>query len=242
MITFNFKENRIDNRHNYLLCVDTETANTISEIINGQNRLNMDNVLFYDLGGKVIDTKGRVYETFSFVNADIYLRERELMQSSYYAHKLPQYEQGLRDGSRTMRTTLGIRSYIKTLCDAYGIKTAVAQNAKFDKNALDTTLRYVTKSKYRYFLPYGVEWWDTMKMARSVMHKMPTYRKFCEANGYITKKGHLSATAENLYRFIIKDTTFEESHTGLEDVEIEIQIMLYCMRQHKPMRKKLYNN
>lgn len=242
MITFNFKENRIDNRHNYLLCVDTETANTISEIINGQNRLNMDNVLFYDLGGKVIDTKGRVYETFSFVNADIYLREKELMNSSYYAHKLPQYEQGLRDGSRTMRTTLGIRSYIKTLCDAYGIKTAVAQNAKFDKNALDTTLRYVTKSKYRYFLPYGVEWWDTMKMARSVMHKMPTYRKFCETNGYITKKGHLSATAENLYRFIIKDTTFEESHTGLEDVEIEIQIMLYCMRQHKPMRKKLYNN
>ena len=242
MITFNFKENRIDNRHNYLLCVDTETANTISEIINGKNRLNMDNVLFYDLGGKVIDTKGRVYETFSFVNADIYLREKELMNSSYYAYKLPQYEQGLRDGSRTMRTTLGIRSYIKALCDAYGIKTAVAQNARFDKNALDTTLRYVTKSKYRYFLPYGVEWWDTMKMARSVMHKMPTYRKFCEVNGYITKTGQLSATAENLYRFIIKDTTFEESHTGLEDVEIEIQIMLYCMRQHKPMRKKLYNN
>ena len=81
-----------------------------------------------------------------------------------------------------------------------------------------------------------------MKMARSVMHKMPTYRKFCEANGYITKSGQLSATAENLYRFIIKDTTFEESHTGLEDVEIEIQIMLYCFRQHKPMRKKLYEN
>lgn len=242
MITKNFKENRIDNRHNYLLCLDTETANTISEMVNGKNRLNMDNVLFYDLGGKVIDTKGRVYETFSFVNADIYLREKELMNSSYYAHKLPQYEQGLRDGSRTMRTTLGIKSYIKTLCDAYGIKVAVAQNARFDKNALDTTLRYVTKSKYRYFLPYGVEWWDTMKMARSVMHKMPTYRKFCEANGYITKTGQLSATAENLYRFIIKDTTFEESHTGLEDVEIEIQIMLYCFRQHKPMRKKLYEN
>ena len=242
MITKNFKENKIDNRHNYLLCLDTETANTISEMVNGKNRLNMDNVLFYDLGGKVIDTKGRVYETFSFVNADIYLREKELMNSSYYAHKLPQYEQGLRDGSRIMRTTLGIKSYIKALCDAYGIKTAVAQNARFDKNALDTTLRYVTKSKYRYFLPYGVDWWDTMKMARSVMHKMPTYRKFCEANGYITKSGQLSATAENLYRFIIKDTTFEESHTGLEDVEIEIQIMLYCFRQHKPMRKKLYEN
>ena len=129
MITFNFKENKIDNRHNYLLCMDTETANTISEIINGKNKLNMDNVLFYDLGGKVIDTKGRVYETFSFVNADIYLRERDLMQSSYYAHKLPQYEQGLRDGSRTMRTTLGIKSDIKALCDPYGIKTAVDAGA-----------------------------------------------------------------------------------------------------------------
>ncbi len=233
MRTTNYKTTKIDHRHNYIICMDTEATNCSES---------MDEALMYDLGGTITDTKGRIYERFSFVNADIYLREKELMQSAYYAHKLPQYEQGLRDGSRTMTTTLGMRKYINELCEAYGVKFACAHNARFDKNALDNTLRYATKSKYRYFLPYGIEWWDTMKMARSVMHKMPTYRKFCEANNYITKTGQLSTTAENLYRFVSKNNNFVESHTGFEDVEIEMKIMLYCFRQHKKMEKRLYRN
>jgi hypothetical protein len=69
---------------------------------------------------------------------------------------------------------------------------------------------------------------------------MPTYRKFCEEYGLLTANGRLSTTAENLYRFIIKDPYFEESHTGLEDVMIEAQIVAYCYRQHKAMKKKLF--
>ena len=79
-------------------------------------------------------------------------------------------------------------------------------------------------------------------MASDVILKMPTYRRFCEEHCLLTKNGRLSATAENLYRFIIKDPTFVESHTGLEDVEIESQILAYCYKQHKKMRKKLYEN
>lgn len=243
MKTTNYVSNRIDRRHTYILVIDTETANTLSYVNDkGKGQMDMSNVLFYDFGGIVADTAGNVYERFSLVNADIYLREAELMQSAYYANKLPLYADGLKNGSRTMATTLGMKFYIQRLCEAYEIKIACAHNARFDKNALDTTLRYVTKSEYRYFLPYGVEWWDTMVMARSVIHKMPTYRKFCEEHNLLTANGRLSTTAENLYRFIIKDVDFVESHTGLEDVEIEFSIMRYCYRQHKPMEKRLYKN
>ena len=79
-------------------------------------------------------------------------------------------------------------------------------------------------------------------MAQSVIGKMPTYRAFCEEHGYLTKTGRLSMTAENLYRFISRDNDFVENHTGLEDVEIEAQIMAYCFRQHKAMRKKLWGD
>ena len=122
----------------------------------------------------------------------------------------------------------------------YHITEVVAHNARFDLNALNVIQRWTTKSKYRYWFPYGTEIWDTMKMARDVIHKMPTYRKFCEEHGFLTANGQLSTTAENLYRFIIKDPTFKESHTGLEDVQIERVIMFYCFRQHKKMRKGLY--
>ena len=125
--------------------------------------------------------------------------------------------------------------------EKYGITEICAHNARFDVAVLNSTIRYISKSRIRYWFPFGVEVWDSMKMARSVIHKMPTYRKFCEKNGLLTATGRLSTTAENLYKFIIKDIDFEESHTGLEDVSIEIQIVVYCYRQHKKMDKVLYS-
>ena len=34
-----------------------------------------------------------------------------------------------------------------------------------------------------------------------------------------------------------QNPNFEEKHTGLEDVKIEVQIMARCFRQHKKMDK-----
>jgi DNA polymerase III epsilon subunit-like protein len=115
-------------------------------------------------------------------------------------------------------------------------------NARFDYRALNNIQRWTTKSKYRYFLPYGLEVWDTLKMARDVLFKMPTYIAFCEENGFMTKhkKPQPQLTAEVIYRYITNNTDFIESHTGLEDVEIETEIYKYLVRQHKPMRKKLF--
>ena len=124
----------------------------------------------------------------------------------------------------------------------YRTNVIMAHNARFDYKSATTTQRWLTKSKDRYFFPYGTEIWDTLKMARSVLGKMPTYRKFCEENGYVTKNNQLKYTAEICYRFITKDTDFVESHTGLEDVEIETEILRYCHRQHKAMKKRLWND
>ena len=229
----------IDNRHHYVLVLDTETANTIAE---ENGNLDMTNVLVYDCGWAVVDTQGGVYLERSYVNRDIFCGERELMQSAYYAKKIPQYVAEILAGKRIMSTTYEIRQQMLADMVEFGITEVVAHNARFDYNALNTTLRWQTKSRFRYWFPYGTEIWDTMKMARDVIHKMPTYRKFCEDNDYLTKTGKLSTTAENLYRFISGDNDFIESHTGLEDVQIEREILFYCYRQHKPMRKLLYEN
>lgn len=228
---------KIDGRHIYGICLDTETANTIDD----ENGLDMTNVLFYDLGFQVVDSHGRTYgEKYSFVNSDIFIHEKELMKSAYYAKKIPEYWKDIWAGKRKLANTYEIRKVLCEVIEKYNCKFVCAHNALFDCRALNNTQRWTSKSKWRYFLPRGLEWWDTLKMARSVMGKMPTYRKFCEENGYLTKRGQLRFTAEICYRFITKDTTFTESHTGLEDVEIETEILRYCHRQHKPMKKKLW--
>jgi response regulator RpfG family c-di-GMP phosphodiesterase len=43
-----------------------------------------------------------------------------------------------------------------------------------------------------------------------------------------------------IYRYIKKDTSFIESHTGLEDTLIEKEILAYCIKQHKKMDKLLF--
>ena len=229
-------ENKIDHRINYILMLDTETANTIAD---GEH-LDMSNVLVYDLGFAVIDKRGTVYESASFVNRDIFVYERELMQSAYYAEKIPQYVEDIRAGRRKMASYSEIRKAVFEVVEKYDIKVVCAHNSRFDVNAVNITQRYLTKSKYRYFLPYGLEVWDTMKMAQSVIFKQKSYREFCEKNGYLTKNNQCRKTAEVLYRYISGNNEFVESHTGLEDVMIEKEILAYCFRQHKAMEKVLY--
>jgi hypothetical protein len=230
---------KIDKRKKYGIMLDTETANTIVE---EDGKLDMRFVLPYDIGFAVIDSKGNVYEKFSFVNEDIFCDEYRLMQSAYYCDKIPQYIRQLAKGERILKNTYEIRQIMLAKIKEYNCRFVCAHNMRFDHRAMNNLMRWTTKSKYRYFFPRHLEVWDTMLMANDIICKMPTYRNFCEENDYICKNGQLRKTAEILYRFISQDNEFIEEHTGLEDVLIEVEILKYCQRQHKSMRKKLFQN
>ena len=235
------KMNKIDRRKVYGIMLDTETANTI---VCEDGKLEMNFVLPYDLGFAVIDTKGNIYEEHSYVNEDIFCDEYTLMQSAYYADKIPDYIRDLANGKRQLKNTYEIRKILCDLIKKYDCKFISAHNARFDYRACNNIQRWTTKSKYRYFFPKDIEIWDTLKMSRDVLLKMPTYIEFCEKNGFMTKHKtpQPQLTAEVIYRYITNDVNFVEEHKGLEDVEIEIEIFKYLMRQHKPMRKKLFEN
>ena len=227
---------KIDRRRNYFLCIDTETV-PVDKDFDGVDPYNM---WVYDVGIAVIDKHGNVYETFSFVNADIFIDEKDLMKSAYYADKIPSYWEDIKKGKRKLATFSAIRREFLNDLKEYGVNEVYAHNMRFDYNALNNTLRYLTKSKYRFFFPYELKICDTLKMSRDVILKMPTFQRFCKENNYLTKRGQPQATAEVLYRYISRNNTFNESHTGLEDAEIETQILAYCYKQHKKMRKLLY--
>jgi hypothetical protein len=218
----------IDKRRNYYLTIDTETANTIED------------PMMYDLGGAIHDKNGRVYETFSFVIYDVFCADRELFNTAYYAEKRPMYEAQIANGTRKIVSIYTARKYVADLCKKYNVKAIIAHNARFDYRSTNYTLRYVTKSKSRYFLPYGIPMWDTLKMAQDTICKQPTYQRWCNTNGYCMKNGKPRATAEILYRYITQNTDFIEDHTGLEDVLIEKEIFVRCMAQHKKMRKNVW--
>lgn len=226
----------MDKRKSYYVVLDTETCNGLME--NG--KLVLDYPLVYDLGYQIIDKKGNVYLKKSFVVKDIFYDEVAIMKSAYYANKLPQYYQDIKEGKRIVKMWYEIKQELMRDCEQYNIKAIVAHNMRFDYNAVNVTTRWISKSKYRFFFPFGIPLYDTLKMSRDIYSKRKGYINFCNRNGYITKKGLPRHTAEILYKYISGNHDFIESHTGLEDVEIESEIFVACLKQHKKMRKNVF--
>ena len=216
---------KIDKRKNHYLTIDTETTN------------GFDDPMVYDIGGCIHDKKGNVMETFSFIIYETFCGMKDLMASAYYAEKIPMYQEQIDKGERKIVKFATAKRHIKALCEKYNVKAIIAHNMRFDYRSTTRTQRYLTKSKYRFFLPYGIPLWDTLKMAQDTICKQWTYKEWCYKNGYLTKNGRVRATAEILYKYVSGDIDFKESHTGLEDVLIEKEIFAKCMAQHKPMRK-----
>jgi len=215
---------------------DTEVANCPK--IDGQ--LDVANGQVYDLGIQIVDKDGFVYDEYSIVNGDVFWGMPEAMKEAYFADKRPQYVADILAGKRKVMNTWQIYKLVRKLCEEYNIKACVAHNARFDIKALNATMRYQTKSRCRWFFPYEMPIWDTMKMANDTICKQKRYIEFCKENGYMTNHAtpQVRKTAEILWRYLTDDVTFEEEHTGLADVTIEAQIFAECIRQHKKMERE----
>ena len=151
------------------IILDTETTNDI------------DCPLVYDFGFSVIDENGKAYASYSFVNADIFCDD-EMMANAYFAEKIPQYWEDIKNGNRVLKSFRSIERIFRRVCREWQVDTFVAHNARFDYLALQTTKRYITTSKERFFFPYGSKFVDTLKLSREVFGKNETYRNFCVTN------------------------------------------------------------
>ena len=199
-----------------IMMLDSETTNSLEDPI------------CYDVGYRVFDLAGNVYEEASMVNADIFL-DKEFMASAYYAEKIPDYWRDIWEKRRELLSWRVIKARIWEAIERNGVKIVAAHNARFDYRSIHLTQRYITTSRWRYVLPWGCEWWDTLRMCREVFKDDENYRPWCEERGYITATNQPKMTAEVVYRYITGDEDFTESHTGLEDVKIEMEIFKYCL-------------
>lgn len=215
----------------YYLTLDTETAGT------------QDEPIVYDLGGCVHDRHGNIVERFSFVITEVF-SDKNLMATAYYCDKIPMYLKGMNKEWDPVHW-YEARKYIFNLLDKYNIKYVCAYNARFDSKALNNTMKYITHGKYKYYFHYNqVVWLDTMKAVNQVIATQKKYGKYCVNNGYMTnhKTPRPQVKAEVVYRYLIDDNSFIESHTALSDSEIEAFILSECFRKHKKMDIRLYKN
>ena len=215
---------------NYILPIDTETCNIVPT-----DTVTPGNNLTYDIGFQLVaPSTGEIVLKRSYIVREIFFGETERMKSAYYADKLPRYYKDIAEGKREVKSFFDIMNKVSDICKRYNVVGIVAHNARFDVDALNTTARWLTGFDFIRALP-NVEIWDSMKMWNAC--KPARYTAWCDENGYKTKHKppRDRLTAEIIYRFITGDPDFIESHTALEDVTIETEIIMACYKSHKAM-------
>ena len=214
-------------RKEMYLVIDTETCNTVEQ------------PLPYDIGFAICDRMGNIAEERSYVVAETFLDMKDTMKSAYFAEKIPQYWEDIKNGSREIKSIYKIRKEVKDLMKKYNVKKVGAYNMGFDKRALNNVMRYATKSFCRWFFPFGTEFFCIWHLATQTLLQQKTFFKMAEKNNWFSEKGNLLTNAEVTYNYIKKMSDFKEEHKGLEDVRIEIEIMAHCFRQHKKMNTNI---
>ena len=213
-------------KEKYLMFIDTETIGTLNV---------KESVLPFEIGMKVLDT-----ETNKIVKEKSYLvrkffNNKYIMLSTFSATKYPDYFEKLENDKRykTMSVT-DISKDIEKIISRYNIKIMVAHNGNFDKTAMA-----------RLFEDFGVDnpfenidLLDTMELSKVITFSKD-YANYCIINKdrlnsvkdscFITNSGRVRTTAQAIYCYLSNDSQFEEAHTGLEDIDIEIEIFKKSM-------------
>ena len=214
-------EQKIDRRRHYYLMLDTETANTIQE----GDKLNMFNVLAYDFGWAVIDKHGNVYETASFVNADVFDHMTDLMKSAYYAWKIPIYEDRIAKGEIIKSTTKEIKRMLWEIMERYKINEVVAHNCRFDYRSCNNTQRYTTQStrsrsrslgqgKRFWSLRYGASITSTSSRSNPRADSIPPPERITFSSPWITSSSLENPTTCSSFRESRKDKPEHPQKSG----------------------------
>ena len=213
-------------KERYLMFIDTETIGSLYVV---------ESVLPFEIGMKVLDL-----ETMKVVKEKSYLvrkffNNKFIMLSTFSATKYPNYFEKLENDKRYKTMSVNdISKDIEKTIQRYGIKIMVAHNGNFDKTAMS-----------RLFEEFGVnnpfkklDLLDTMEMSKVITFSK-YYTNYCIENKdrlnsmkescFITNSGRVRTTAQAIYCYISNNSQFEEAHTGLEDIDIEIEIFKHSL-------------
>ena len=230
---------------NYIV-LDTETAPTFRHC-DGQPH--PETSLVYDVGWVVVDgNSGEFLETRSFLNTDVFFTQ--FMNSAYYAEKLPNYWDIIRDNVSEFDasnwyfdTFLNIFNQFKEDVREYEVRDIWAYNAKFDKTVLNHTIETLSNGYVRFFAPYGVKntkvhWRDVWDYA-SCITGSEKFVKWAMAHEKLTASGNPKTSAECVYQYLTGDDGFVEEHTALSDAMIEAYILRKAKKRHKKTRHSM---
>jgi len=210
-------------KKNIYAIIDTETANGLK------------NPLCYDVAVIVFDKKGNEYFRKNWLVSNVWNNER-MFKTAYYAWKRPLYD----NIETEITNTYTFISELNTILEQYAVNYLLAYNLKFDLNSINKTVeRFTYNSKFN---TDNVDYIDVWNVAIDILMNNKNYKTFCRENGFISDAGNYKTSAEVCYRYLTNEIDFDESHTAMDDCEIEMTIFLTCVKRKKKIEIGIRNN
>ena len=197
------------------ICVfDTETVN-------------LEKPFCYDIGYIIYDTDTAEHlVSRSFVVEQVW-HNMPLFTTAYYADKREGYVKRMR-GRRTIMAKFGnITQQMVRDFETYSVEGAYAYNSSFDEKVFAFNCDW-----FKCVNPFdNIPIFDIRGYVHKKIAFTENYQKWCDINKRFTESGHYSTTAESVFQYLVHDENFVEAHTGLEDAEIELAILVHCIEE-----------
>lgn len=259
---------KYDRRRKYYMVLDCETATLpFAKDMTEEQRKNVAiaKPLIYDLGWKIIDRYGNVYNRMNFLISEIF-SVPSIFDTAYYAEKRPIYLEKLRKGEIILMDWQNAMVAFEedlAVCEAVG-----AYNSMFDyKKAIPFTELYINKlysADYHNWLAWqkqSCEWladggkptgtqtfedsifrfrgktyplFDIWGLSCEHILNCDAYKEMCIAENWQTASGkYFKTSAETAYRFLSGNLAFDESHTAIDDCDIESELFAEIAKRTK---------
>lgn len=181
----------------------------------------------YNIGYVIYDTDtNEVLVRKDFVAEQIW-HNRELFTTAYYEDKRDEYIKRMR--ARTCRMDKLGRITQEMLRDfkMYEVECAFAYNSPFDDRVFTFNCEW-----FKIINPFDdIPIYDIRGYVHQYIAFDTDFQKFCDDNKRYTEGGNYSTTAETLYQYLFKCPDFVEEHTALADSNIELEILIECVRK-----------
>lgn len=208
---------------NNVLVQDTETVGTFGA------------PLVHDWAWEIIDKDFNCLTKKRYLVEEFHKSQPWILEvSDFYKGKKDLYKKAIAEETVELKPWREIVAEYVADIKRYNVKVISAYNLAFDYKAINYTNQFFNNGDEKLMKLVDKKTllciWN---LACDTVLNTEDYKDYATMKNFISEKGNYLTNAESCYAYLTKNAEFEEEHTALADVEIEVEIMKYIIENFK---------
>lgn len=199
----------------------------------------LDKPFCYNIGYCIYDTDNEEIIVHEDYVVEQIWHNMELFSTAYYAEKRPLYVADMRAKLTKMDKFGYITQRMCRLIKTHEVVAAYAYNSPFDERVMNFNCDW-----FKCINPFdNIPIYDIRGYVHKEIAFDPDFQNFATEHELFTETGAFSTSAENIFKYITKNTEYQEAHTALADSIDELYILLDCIGRGAEFNKvyKVYS-